>query len=161
MVSGALMSSAKDTWGTPRIVRSAVDEFAKAMDREVIDPCPGDTPVGTGMASQDGLRCAWNVPKTIVFCNPPYGRSVRFWVQKANSEAALGTEVLMLLASRTDTRWFHDAMRVARSILFIEGRLTFLGASDPAPFPSVVLYYGTAPTTFAQCFAHLGTVVER
>lgn len=171
MVSATLMSSAKDDWGTPDVIRAAVEAFGKDRQKEIVDPCPGSTPVGTGMANlycppesaQDGLKFPWeNLGKRCVFyCNPPYGRAVKAWVRQAMVANRCGCEVIMLLASRTDTRWFHDAMRQANSALFIEGRLTFLSAPAPAPFPSVLLYFGEEDPAFARAFGHLGTMVSR
>lgn len=43
-----------------------------------------------------------------VFCNPPYGKAIAEWVRKCSMEASRkDTTVVMLLPSRTDTRWWH------------------------------------------------------
>lgn len=82
-----------------------------------------------------------------VFCNPPYGRNVIKWVRKAAEEAANGATVVMLIAARTDTKFFHDYIynKSNVEIRFIKGRLKFTdehgNSRDPAPFPSMVVIF--------------------
>lgn len=77
-----------------------------------------------------------------VFCNPPYGREIGKWVEKAyqtNKES--GDLVVMLLPARTDTKWFHDFIYKKAEIRFVKGRLKFGGSKSGAPFPSMVVIY--------------------
>ena len=87
-----------------------------------------------------------------VFCNPPYGRSIGLWVEKAYNEAKNGTTIVLLIPSRTDTSYFHDYIYGKAEIRFVRGRLTFTdedgkpqlnasGKPAPAPFPSMVVIY--------------------
>jgi site-specific DNA-methyltransferase (adenine-specific) len=48
----------------------------------------------------------------------------------------------MLVAARTDTKFFHDYCTKANQILFIKGRLKFGGSANSAPFPSMVVVFG-------------------
>ena len=73
--------------------------------------------------------------------NPPYGRGIGKWVQKAYEESLKGTLVVCLLPSRTDTKWWHDYVMKAKEICFIKGRLKFGGAKNSAPFPSCVVIF--------------------
>ena len=76
-----------------------------------------------------------------VWLNPPYGRGIGKWVQKAYEEAQKpGTVVVCLLPARTDTAWFHDYCRKGK-ITFIRGRLKFGGSKNSAPFPSMVVEF--------------------
>lgn len=70
--------------------------------------------------------------------NPPYGREIAKWIDKALEEQGKGKLVVMLVVSRTDTRWWHKLMRNAKEIRFISGRLKFDGQNS-APFPSAVV----------------------
>lgn len=98
----------------------------------------------SGGAADDGLVLPW-APGP-VFCNPPYGRDLGKWVEKA-----IGTGrsevVVMLLAARVDTVWFHDlVMPHAKEIRFLRGRLKFernkVGESGTPQFPSMVVVFG-------------------
>jgi site-specific DNA-methyltransferase (adenine-specific) len=83
----------------------------------------------------DGLSKSWAGER--VFMNPPYGREVGRWVKKASEEIAL---TVALLPARTDTVWFHKFC-LHRPLKFLKGRLTFAGAANPAPFPSMVVVF--------------------
>ena len=48
----------------------------------------------------------------------------------------------MLIPARTDTLWFREAFEHVQNVSdvqFLSGRITFEGASNPAPFPSCVI----------------------
>jgi site-specific DNA-methyltransferase (adenine-specific) len=73
----------------------------------------------------------------VIWCNPPYGRKIIHWVKKAHE---CKTKVVMLLPSRTSTRWFHDyVLKFDSKIVFIDGRLKFGGFATPAPFDSMLI----------------------
>ena len=77
-----------------------------------------------------GYRC---------YCNPPYGREISKWVEKAYSENKKGVLVVLLLPARTDTKWFHEYIYKKHEIRFIKGRLKFNDGKKSAPFPSMVV----------------------
>lgn len=81
-----------------------------------------------------------------VFCNPPYGKQIAKWVEKAAHESLHGAVVVMLLPARTDTKWFHDHCYQNNSveIRFLRGRVKYkLGDKvAPAPFPSMIVIFG-------------------
>ena len=86
-----------------------------------------------------------------VWLNPPYGRTVGEWVEKAVGEVEAGHSelVVMLLPARTDTKYFHRFIwdkekhqpRPGVEVRFLEGRLKFGGATNSAPFPSMVVVF--------------------
>lgn len=82
----------------------------------------------------DGLSQEWFGH---CWCNPPYGRRIGKWVEKAATSEAL---TVMLLPARTDTAWFHDYC-LGREIRFIRGRIKFGGAKYNAPFPSMIVIF--------------------
>lgn len=41
----------------------------------------------------------------------------------------------------TDTAWWQDEVMRAQEIRFLRGRVTFVGARSPAPFPSAVVIF--------------------
>ena len=86
----------------------------------------------------DGLSQPWN---GICWCNPPYGRTIGKWVQKAYETFAGGGTVVMLLPARTDTKWFHEYIYNKAEIRFIKGRLKFGNSKNAAPFPSMIVVF--------------------
>lgn len=78
-----------------------------------------------------------------VFCNPPYGREVGKWVEKAYKESKKeNTTVVILIPARTDTKYFHKYIyHKAKEIRFVKGRLKFGNAKNAAPFPSMIVVF--------------------
>ena len=53
-----------------------------------------------------------------------------------------GATVVCLVPSRTDTAWWHDTVIAGGAeVRFVRGRLRFVGAEHPAPFPSAVVIF--------------------
>jgi hypothetical protein len=46
----------------------------------------------------------------------------------------------MCLPARTDTRWFHDYC-LKGEVIFLRGRIKFGGATQNAPFPSMIVVF--------------------
>lgn len=76
-----------------------------------------------------------------VSCNPPYGRTIGDWVEKAYRESRLGAVVVLLIPARTETQWWHGFVTKAAEIHFVAGRLRFGGSKQNAPFPSCVVVF--------------------
>lgn len=87
---------------------------------------------------EDGLLQDWTNER--VWCNPPYGREIEKWVQKAYNSNAI---TVMLIPARTDTRWFHKYIYDQDSVKvrFIKGRLKFGNSKNSAPFPSMIVIF--------------------
>ena len=73
--------------------------------------------------------------------NPPYGREVGVWIEKAYNESLKGATVVCLIPSRTDTKYWHDYCMKASEIRFIKGRLKFGDSKNSAPFPSAIVIF--------------------
>ena len=140
MNTDVMFSSATDNWSTPQ------DFFDKLNDEFhfTLDVC----------ADENNHKCEHYYTKEIdglsrpwigtVWCNPPYGRKISEWVRRAYISSHIGsTTVVMLLPTRTDTRWFHDYIynKSNTEIRFIKGRLKFGGCKNSAPFPSMVVIF--------------------
>lgn len=136
MLNKALYSSNSEEWATSQA-------FFDELNREfhfTLDPCA--TPENAKCShfftrDENGLAQSWR--GETVFCNPPYGRGVKEWVKKAHEESLKGATVVLLIAARTDTAYFHDFIYGKHEIRFIRGRLHFNNSKSPAPFPSMVV----------------------
>ena len=134
-----MFSSKSDLWETPQDLFDKLNaEFRFTLD--VCATADNAKCLRYYTPEQDGLSQPW---EGIVWCNPPYGRSVGAWVQKAALSALAGAIVVMLLPARTDTRWFHRWIYRRAEIRFLSGRLKFGGAKNSAPFPSMVCIWGS------------------
>lgn len=137
MNKDAMFSSKTDLWATPQ------DFFDKlnAVFRFDVDVCALPENAKCNMfytPDQDGLAQEW---RGACWMNPPYGREITAWVEKAHRSAKEnGATVVALLPARVDTRWWHDYCAKSE-VTFVKGRLRFGGASASAPFPSAVVVF--------------------
>jgi phage N-6-adenine-methyltransferase len=142
-IASALFSTASAEWETPPELFALLHrEFAFTLDvcaTRKNRKCPNYF-----TREDDGLRQTW---RDMCWMNPPYGRLIGVWVEKARCESTRTSTVVSLLPARTDTSWWHDHVMNAREIRLLRGRLTFVGATSPAPFPSAVVIFGRAAKT--------------
>jgi hypothetical protein len=124
---GAVMSQKTWEWPTSPDVYAALDaEFH--FDH---DPCP----IGGTL----GLLEPWG---KMNYVNPPYGRGLIDWFNKALLEKQSGNSSVFNVPARTDTKWFHDfVLPHADEIRFVRGRLKFGHAKHGAPFPSIIVVF--------------------
>ena len=133
------------TWCTPQDFFDELNaEFSFVLDAAATDKTAKCAAYYT--PETDGLTSSWNIGRGAVFCNPPYGREIKRWVQKAFEMGQKpDTLVVMLLPARTDTSYFHNYIQGKAEIRFIRGRLRFTdewgGVYDVAPFPSMLAIY--------------------
>lgn len=78
----------------------------------------------------------------VCWMNPPYGRTIGQWIEKAVAESQQGARVVCLLPARTDTVWWHDLVLPHGHVHFLRGRVRFEGAKHHAPFPSAIVVFG-------------------
>jgi phage N-6-adenine-methyltransferase len=134
-------SSRTDEWATPRDFFARLEAEFGPFD---LDPCA--TPQNAKCTryytrKDDGLAQEWYGR---VFMNPPYGRAIGAWMQKAWEASRNGAElVCCLVPARTDTRWWHD-YAIRGEVRFLAGRLRFGEGLNPAPFPSAVVVFRNA-----------------
>ena len=133
-----LFSSLSGEWETPQGLFDVLNnEFGFTLD--VCATRENAKTYKSFMRPEDGLQENWG--RYRCWMNPPYGREIGKWVQKAHESAQAGALVVCLLPSRTDTRWWHDYVMKASEIRFIKGRLKFSGHKNGAPFPSVIVVF--------------------
>lgn len=140
-----MYSSHTDCWATPQAFFDHLNgEFGFTLD--VCATAENAKCSAFFSPEVDGLVQQWT---GICWMNPPYGRSIGRWVQKAfESAMGNGATVVCLLPARTDTRWWHDYCMSAQEIRFVKGRLRFGGGENSAPFPSaIVVFRPNASTT--------------
>ena len=133
-----LFSSNSDEWVTP-------DSLYSKLNKEFsfnLDPCSTDENtkcIEHFTKKDDGLSKDWGGRR--VFCNPPYSE-INKWVEKAYYETCKdNTLVVMLIPSRTDTKYFHNYIYNRTEIRCIKGRLKFSNSKNSAPFPSMIVIF--------------------
>lgn len=135
MINSGMFASATDLWETPQWL---FDEYDNQYHFEV-DVCaiPGNAKCEKYYTpEQDGLSQEWIGGAH--WCNPPYGKEIVKWVEKAANAKCV---IVMLLPARTDTKWFHDYVLPYGEITFLRGRLKFGNSKNSAPFPSMIVVF--------------------
>lgn len=139
MNTEVMFSSKTDEWATPM-------DFYNNLNEEFhfdLDPCANEYNHKCEKyftIEDNGLLQSWAGHN--VFCNPPYGREIGKWVEKAyKTNKKHGNVVVMLVPARTDTKWFHEYIYHKAEVRFIRGRLKFSGAKFNAQFPCMVVIY--------------------
>ena len=132
--NGSYEAKGFDNWMTPiELLEELTNEFG-----ELFDPCPKDFDY-----SFDGLEISWSREK-VCFVNPPYSK-IKDWVKKCYDEWLPGSEIVLLIPARTDTRYFHNYINDNAKVRFIKGRLKFIHPdgrnSKAAPFPSILCVF--------------------
>jgi site-specific DNA-methyltransferase (adenine-specific) len=140
-----LFSSKSVEWATPQEVFDALDaRFDFDLDASA---SAGNTKCSMYLDEElDALRCDWSGPAVVreigddgstwttmaltrmrtVFLNPPWGRSIGKWIEKAYVESRKGVTVCCLLPACTDTKWWAEWVWKAAEVRFITGRLRFI-----------------------------------
>jgi site-specific DNA-methyltransferase (adenine-specific) len=144
--SDTFKTSNDDTWTTPRDFFDRLNaEFdfgldAAALQSSTLVPDNWYGPDHPDPAARDALRIDWNHNSRgkPIWLNPPYGRSIKDWMRKANEVASGGGTVVCLVPARTDTNWWWDSC-IHHEVRFIKGRLKFGNQPNAAPFPSAVI----------------------
>ena len=142
----AYMPQAKSVeWDTPTSLRKELNARFGTFDLDAASRI--DNPMKALRVitkEQDALLIETEWKGNTVYLNPPYGRIISCFIQKAIFEFEVGNakKIVMLLPSRTCTRWFHKIyQREDVKIEFIKGRLRY-NDSNPAPFPSMLVILG-------------------
>lgn len=158
-------SSANMNWATPQ---AFVDSLGVEFD---LDACAtsDNTKCRRWLSPEDdALTVSWRpgMEDATVWCNPPYGRDIGDWVEKAYQESLNGCTVFLLVPNRTETKWFLRIWSDASLICFVGRRIKFElpdsdGQTAGAPFGSVLAVFGelTSPSEHAEHLSSIGTVI--
>lgn len=128
-------ASFNQDWETP-------DSVFKPLDEEfhfTLDVCANSTNHKCKdyfTKEQDALKQKW---KGMCWMNPPF-KQVGKWVKKAYLESQNGAIVVCLVASRTNTNWWHDYC-MKGEVRFIRGRPKFKGNKHGLPQPLAIVVF--------------------
>lgn len=127
-----MMSHDRNDWRTPpRLFQRLHEEF-----RFTVDAAASEENALLPRFWSNAENEKWEGER--VWCNPPYnGQQGMFLSRAREAEVAV-----VLLPARTDTKIFHTLIFPCVSELrFLRGRLKFVGARNPAPFPSCLAIF--------------------
>lgn len=137
-----LFTSASEQWATPLDVYEPLHaEFGFTLD--VCADRHNAKCDRYFTVQQDGLSQDWG--RHTCWMNPPYGRGISLWMEKAFKSSRFGATVVCLIPARSDTRWWHQWVEGADEVRHLQGRVRFVhpqnGDTNSAPFPSALVVY--------------------
>lgn len=91
--------------------------------------------------AKDGLAQSWLTgPGRWAWCNPEF-RQIPRWLAKARHEATLGAQTACLVPASTGSNWWSEHVHGHAYVLYLNGRITFVGEKDPYPKDCALLLY--------------------
>lgn len=132
------------------------DMFARRNDRYLtplplvrslgpfdLDPCgapghPTAAVVWTPEAVGDGLSLEWFGR---VWLNPPYGRTIGTWVDRL---FAHGSGIALIPCTPDTALWQNRILPLASAVLFLRGRISYVGQPRPANHASALVAVSSA-----------------
>ena len=137
MTNNVHFMSESDQWATPQDLFNKLDSIFN-FETDVCADASNAKCDKFYSVEDDGLKQDW---EGVCWCNPPYGREIPKWIEKAyTSSVESNATVVCLVPARVDTRWWHDYC-VKGEMFFIKGRLKFGEATSSAPFPSAIVVF--------------------
>ena len=124
MKGKGVFSHESDHWATPKKL------YNWFMRHDFIDPCPLHS-------KEDNLDKIYEGKK--LFINPPYSQ-IDKWTEFIKRNLPHCLDIWLLIPARTDTKYFHELLKLHPNIYFIKGRLHF-NESGTAPFPSILMRF--------------------
>ncbi|HHW79181.1 MAG TPA: hypothetical protein GX742_00085 [Acholeplasmataceae bacterium] len=110
-------------WSTPKEI------YNKYIENGYVDPNPLNSIIDPNTYDNDNK----------LFINPPYSNIKDFVKMAIRLHKKYNKEIILLVPSRTDTKWFHELLDYGIEIEFIKGRLKFGESKQSAPFPSIII----------------------
>lgn len=100
---------------------------------------------------QDALTKGWgrliHSRADVFWLNPPFD-DIAPWAEKCAREAALGARILLLTPASIGSNWFRDHIMGKAMVLALNGRIQFVGASDPYPKDLMLSVFGIGVPSF-------------
>lgn len=147
-------------WTTPKLVLDVI----RRVNVIHLDPCSNANSQVQALVALEagGLEEVWHTMASagLAFVNPPYDQAKEF-VRKCIVEGALGCEIVLLVASRTETHWSQACMAEADAACFWSGRIKFENppaesVGDKPSIASAFYYWGRNRKLFIDEFAQYG-----
>lgn len=134
-------SKGKDDWRTPQWL---YDHLNTIYNFKLDAAADEDNALCTYFfdAESNALKHSWSDYGN-VFVNPPYSKNFKFVTKAFEESLKKEFKIVMLLPSRTCSKWWHDyVIKYASHITFIRTRVVFVGAEHGAGFPSCIIEFG-------------------
>lgn len=140
----------KQNYGTPPVFLSAVKRYLGINEFALDVAAEHDNTVAERYitAETDALAddILWDSQGGWNWLNPPYS-DIAPWVRKAGAQSRVyGYRTAVLIPASTGANWWRLWVHQRADVHFLNGRITFVGATDPYPKDCALLLYHPAAT---------------
>ncbi len=90
----------------------------------------------------DSLTKNWNQIRGSLWLNPPFD-NIGPWAKKCLDSSCYESNILLLVPASVGSNWFRDYVWNRSYVMFLNGRLTFEGQTQPYPKDCLLAYYGS------------------
>lgn len=88
----------------------------------------------------DSLKQDWHRNDGLMWLNPPFS-NIAPWAEKCAAEGVKGAKILFLVPASVGSNWFAQHVFEKCCVLFLNKRLTFVGAKDAYPKDCMLCCY--------------------
>ena len=134
----------QDEYGTPQnLFNQACIDF---NIHPTIDICASKNNHVVREYCDKELNCLTKFFNEDFFMNPPYSQVAEFMEFAYTQHKEQNVDVLILIYSKTDTKWWHKYVEGIAEVHFIKGRIKFndhigIPTKNSAPYPSCWIIY--------------------
>ncbi len=137
-------SSKRHDWQTPQELFESLDQvFRFQLDAAASSENKKCLRYFSTRPLSNAFDHSWNVGGW-VWVNPPYGKQVGRWFDKAISESDKGARIVMMCMACTETKWFQSAWNHCAEIWLLTPRVKFVQPGEktgPAPKGSALYIF--------------------
>lgn len=90
-------------------------------------------------------QVSWHKIPGILWLNPPFS-DITPWAEKCASEGSRGAKILFLTPASVGSNWFMNFVFPFAHVLFLNGRIKFVGCKDYYPKDCMLSCYGFVKT---------------
>ena len=90
---------------------------------------------------KDSLLVDWSRLKGNLWLNPPFS-NIAPWAEKCAVESAKGARVFLLTPASVGSNWFSNFVHKKATVIFLNGRITFVGSKDTYPKDCILSCFG-------------------
>lgn len=135
----------KQNYGTPPELLTAIKKRLNISDFSIDLAADDQNNIApfyyTEQRSALDKDATWYTQGGWAWCNPPYS-NIEPWVAKAVTESYdKGANIVMLVPASVGANWWARYVDPFAYVTFLNGRLTFVGATDPYPKDCALLLY--------------------
>lgn len=131
----------RQDYGTPPEFIAVVKKQLRIMEFDCDLAASAENAVASEWSESAMEMPTWRVGNGWNWLNPPFGK-IGPWVERAYREAKTdGAKTAVLIPAGVGANWWRDWVHDKADVQFLNGRLTFVGCTDPYPKDCALLLY--------------------